>query len=313
MVLCEHGIFATTYLLRKANEYGANWFAIRASFGMNGIFMQDRDLEVEVGARGVGGRKRECGDARGDDRRGESERRGASDEEGRGAARRATRPRLPPLPHHHVRCAGPRRLPALVPSSPLLARVLRAPFAGVWELSDRAPGAPAAGPPRRRGQLSRWCVTSSSPPFTTRSHCRHCRTSSLVVEWFAGEKPETARAKNGRPHFGFRYNIFDHLGKTSTLRHQVSDAVVVAAPPRCRRRCLDGDGHLTKSRRRRHWLCCGLLELGWGMTCAGLCVCVFARARARPLDERRPRLADARRRASRAPAAAAAAAVAATL
>ena len=118
MVLCEHGIFATTYLLRKANEYGANWFAIRASFGMNGIFMQDRDLEVEVGARGVGGRKRECGDARGDDRRGESERRGASDEEGRGAARRATRPRLPPLPHHLARDAldnadSPRSSPPL--------------------------------------------------------------------------------------------------------------------------------------------------------------------------------------------------------
>mmetsp|Transcript_10072 Transcript_10072/g.20578 ORF Transcript_10072/g.20578 Transcript_10072/m.20578 type:complete len:462 (+) Transcript_10072:74-1459(+) len=40
----------------------------------------------------------------------------------------------------------------------------------------------------------------------------------LVVEWFAGEKPQSAALKRGRKHMAFRYNILHHLGVVSTLR-----------------------------------------------------------------------------------------------
>jgi hypothetical protein len=40
----------------------------------------------------------------------------------------------------------------------------------------------------------------------------------LVVEWFAGETAESAHHKKNRANIGFRYNIFDHIGVTSTLR-----------------------------------------------------------------------------------------------
>jgi len=44
----------------------------------------------------------------------------------------------------------------------------------------------------------------------------------LVVEWFAGEKPQSAAVKAGRAHMAFRYNILHHLGVVSTLREQKS-------------------------------------------------------------------------------------------
>uniref|UniRef100_A0A7S1U3S5 Uncharacterized protein n=1 Tax=Phaeomonas parva TaxID=124430 RepID=A0A7S1U3S5_9STRA len=44
----------------------------------------------------------------------------------------------------------------------------------------------------------------------------------LVVEWFAGEKPQSAAQKRGRVNGAFRYNIFKHLGLWSTLRSQKS-------------------------------------------------------------------------------------------
>lgn len=44
----------------------------------------------------------------------------------------------------------------------------------------------------------------------------------LVVEWYAGETPESKEYKKNRANIGFRYNIFHHLGTTSTLRQQHS-------------------------------------------------------------------------------------------
>jgi len=44
----------------------------------------------------------------------------------------------------------------------------------------------------------------------------------LWVEWFAGETPESAGHKGGRPHFAFRYNILEHFGYASSLREKVS-------------------------------------------------------------------------------------------
>ena len=46
----------------------------------------------------------------------------------------------------------------------------------------------------------------------------------LVVEWFAGEKPQANKIKAGRAHMAFRYNILNHLGVVSTLRSQRSKA-----------------------------------------------------------------------------------------
>jgi len=50
----------------------------------------------------------------------------------------------------------------------------------------------------------------------------------LIVEWFAGETPSAASYRGARQHLGFRFNIFDHVGATSTLRAQHS-----APMPRC--------------------------------------------------------------------------------
>ena len=49
-------------------------------------------------------------------------------------------------------------------------------------------------------------------------HQRRRPPDHLVVEWFAGEKPQSKRYRNDRQHMAFRYNLFDHLGKTSSLR-----------------------------------------------------------------------------------------------
>jgi len=40
----------------------------------------------------------------------------------------------------------------------------------------------------------------------------------LIVEWLAGETVETLEYKGDRPHFVFKYNIFEHHGKVSSLR-----------------------------------------------------------------------------------------------
>jgi hypothetical protein len=44
MQLCPQALLATHYLLGKASRYHPHWLAIRASYGMNGIFMRDEDL-----------------------------------------------------------------------------------------------------------------------------------------------------------------------------------------------------------------------------------------------------------------------------
>lgn len=38
------GLHAISYLLHKASLYHPDWLAIRASYGMNGVFMKDTDL-----------------------------------------------------------------------------------------------------------------------------------------------------------------------------------------------------------------------------------------------------------------------------
>ena len=42
----------------------------------------------------------------------------------------------------------------------------------------------------------------------------------LVVEWYGGETDESALYRGTRHNLGFKYNIFDHIGATSTLRSQ---------------------------------------------------------------------------------------------
>lgn len=102
MTLCDNGIQSIRHLLERGEAYSSDWIAIRASFGMNGIFMRGYDLPVFADY----------------------------------------------LIEHQAR----------------------------------------------------------RPP------------DHLVVEWFAGEVPQSAKYKQQRGHFGFRYNLFDHLGKKSTLR-----------------------------------------------------------------------------------------------
>jgi hypothetical protein len=42
----------------------------------------------------------------------------------------------------------------------------------------------------------------------------------LVVEWYAGETKESAAYRKARANVGFKYNLFNHIGTTSTLRSQ---------------------------------------------------------------------------------------------
>ena len=108
MRLCDHGLSALRYLINKATYYRKEWFAIRVSYGMNGIIMRNSNGDLQA-------------------------------------------------------------------------------FANYLEQHQR-----------RR------------PP------------DHLVVEWFAGEKPQSKKYRNNRQHMAFRYNLFDPLGKTSSLRTTLS-------------------------------------------------------------------------------------------
>jgi hypothetical protein len=44
MQFCQYGMLAIQYLLSKSDRYHPDWLAIRASYGMNGIFLQMKDL-----------------------------------------------------------------------------------------------------------------------------------------------------------------------------------------------------------------------------------------------------------------------------
>ena len=44
MKFCPSGILAIQYLLNKSSRYHPNWLAIRASYGMNGIFLHNKDI-----------------------------------------------------------------------------------------------------------------------------------------------------------------------------------------------------------------------------------------------------------------------------
>jgi hypothetical protein len=46
MMLCPHGFLAIQYLLKKASRYFPQWLAIRASYGMNGIFLHNSDVSI---------------------------------------------------------------------------------------------------------------------------------------------------------------------------------------------------------------------------------------------------------------------------
>ena len=56
------------------------------------------------------------------------------------------------------------------------------------------------------------------------NHQRRRPPDHLVVEWFAGERPESKIYKRRRPHVAFKYNLFDHIGARSTLRGSISPA-----------------------------------------------------------------------------------------
>jgi hypothetical protein len=104
MQICSNGFLALQYMLDKASRYHPDWLAIRASYGMNGIFMHMKDI-------------------------------------------------------------------------PTFAQYLI------------------------KHQVRR-------PP------------DHLVVEWFAGETPESSEYKQKRANIGFKYNLFNHIGVVSTLRTQ---------------------------------------------------------------------------------------------
>jgi hypothetical protein len=52
------------------------------------------------------------------------------------------------------------------------------------------------------------------------NHFQRRPPDHLIVEFSASETPESLSYVQKRPIIGYRYNIFHHLGKVSTLRQQ---------------------------------------------------------------------------------------------
>lgn len=53
-----------------------------------------------------------------------------------------------------------------------------------------------------------------------RRHVQRRPPDHLLVEWFAGERPESREYKGDRPHFAFKFNLLQHFGTVSSLRNQ---------------------------------------------------------------------------------------------
>jgi len=103
MLICRSGLKAIRHMMKKAAAYHGDWLIVRASYGMNGIFMPYKDL---------------------------------------------------------------------------------LPFASYLE-----------------------------------KHYQRRPPDHLAVEWFAGETAESKAYKAGRAHVVFKYNIFDHIGVTSSVQN----------------------------------------------------------------------------------------------
>ena len=46
MLLCPSGFLAMQYMLKKASNYHPDWLALKTSYGMNGIFLREKDVLV---------------------------------------------------------------------------------------------------------------------------------------------------------------------------------------------------------------------------------------------------------------------------
>ena len=126
MLLCKGGLEAMQHMLSKASRYHHDWIALRTSYGMNGIFLHDKDME-----------------------------------------------------HFHQY---------------LLKNQLRRP------------------------------------------------PDHLAVEWFAGETQESGKYRGRRINVAYRFNIYDHIGVSSTLRSQMQTSFP---------RCYENLGSLRCSKWRR--------------------------------------------------------------
>ncbi len=98
------------------------------------------------------------------------------------------------------------------------ARVLHAPAAGDWNAMRVSYG------------LNGAILRGSDVPVFAGYLARHLPRrppDHLLVEWFAGERAESAAAKGGRAHLAFRYNVLEHFGAASSLRGKAAPLYAV--------------------------------------------------------------------------------------